>query len=252
MQLALRIAFVLVATFALSAASATELTPHRAEYKVQISVVTGQLNTELKATEDGYVATHVVKPTGLSRVISSGQMLVTSTFAPVADGVRPLSYRAVDTIRDEPEANITFDWSTNLASGTVGAVPVEFQLDGRSHDAVSIQYELMHDLLNGQHSDSYVLFDVEKMRVANIRETGKKTVKTPAGKYDVVGIQHQKEGSSRVTTLWCAPELDYLPVVIEQHRKGKRKFRATLTRYRPLPIPDQTPGETTTQAHRPR
>lgn len=252
MRLALRTTIILLATVCLSTVSATELTPHRAEYKVKISVVSGQLNTELRATEDGYVATHVVKPTGLSRVVASGKMFVTSTFAPVADGVRPLSYRAVDTIRDEPEANITFDWSANLASGTVGDVPVEFQLDGLSHDAVSIQYELMHDLLNGQHSESYVLFDVEKMRVANIREAGARTVKTPAGKYDVVGIQHQKEGSARITTLWCAPQLDYLPVVIEQHRKGKLKFRATLTRYTPVPIPDRTPAATTTQAHRPR
>lgn len=252
MQLALRITIFLLATFCLSAVSATELTPHRAEYKVRISVVTGQLNTELRRTEDGYVATHVVKPTGLSRVVTSGKMFVTSTFAPVADGVRPLSYRAVDTIRDEPEANITFDWAANMARGTVGDVPVEFKLDGQSHDAVSIQYELMHDLLNGQHSDSYVLFDVEKMRVANIREVGKKTVKTRAGQYDVVGIQHQKEGSLRITTLWCAPELDYLPVIIEQHRKGKLKFRATLNRYTPEATLDRTPGETSTQAHRPQ
>jgi hypothetical protein len=34
--------------------------------------------------------------------------------------------------------------------------------------------------------------------------------------------------------LWCAPELDFLPVVIEQHRKGKLNFRASLTNYTPL------------------
>ena len=249
MQVAARIAFILLTTFSLSAASATELTPHKAEYKVRISVVTGQLNTELRATETGYVATHVVKPTGLSRVITNGEIFVTSSFTPVPNGVRPVSYRAVDTIREEPETNIAFDWSTNTASGTVGDVPVQFQLDGLSHDAVSIQYELMYDLLNGERSDSYVLFDVEKMRTANIRAAGKKTVKTKAGQFDVVGIEHQKEGSSRVTTLWCAPELDYLPVIIEQHRKEKLKFRATLDRYRPEPIPDRTPDGTTTQAH---
>ena len=74
MQIALRIATILLATFCLSAVSATELTPHRAEYKVRISVVTGELDTELRRTEDGYVATHVVKPTGLSRVVTSGNM----------------------------------------------------------------------------------------------------------------------------------------------------------------------------------
>lgn len=248
MKLVLRMALALLGALSLSVGAATELTPHRAEYQVRIAVVTGQLNTELKATDTGYVATHVVKPTGLSRVVASGEMFVTSTFTPVADGVRPLTYRAIDTIRNEPEANITFDWSANVAKGTVGDVPVEFQLEGLSHDAVSIQYELMYDLINRQPSDSYVLFDVEKMRVAQIREVGRKTVKTRAGEYEVVGIQHQKEGSSRVTTLWCAPELDYLPVLIEQHRKGKRKFRATLTSYAPEPTPDRTPAETTTQA----
>ena len=246
MKLALRLALVLLGTLPLSVSFATELTPHRAEYKVRIAVVTGQLSTELKATDQGYVATHVVKPTGLSRVVASGEMFVTSTFTPVPDGVRPVSYRAIDTIRDVPEANITFDWSANLATGTVGDVPVEFQLDGPSHDAVSIQYELMYDLINRQPSDSYVLFDVEKMRVAHIREVGRKTIKTKAGQYEVVGIQHQKEGSSRVTTLWCAPELDYLPVMIEQHRKDKLKFRATLTSYTPEITPGQTPAGTTT------
>jgi hypothetical protein len=34
--------------------------------------------------------------------------------------------------------------------------------------------------------------------------------------------------------LWCAPDLDFLPVVIEQHRKGKLNFSASLTKYVPL------------------
>jgi hypothetical protein len=212
---------------------AAELTPHRAEYKVKISVLSGRLNTELKATEDGYVATHVVKPTGLSKLLAGGQMRVSSAFTPVEDGVRPVTYHAIDTIRDEPEAQIRFDWSTYQAIGTVGGDDVVFELDGLSHDSVSIQYELMFDLLTEQPNDSYILFDVDKMRVADVREAGKKSVRTRAGEYDVVGIQHQRKGSSRITTLWCAPELDYLPVVIEQHRKGKLNFQATLTSYTP-------------------
>lgn len=224
--------FVLAAAGA--PAVAGDLTPHRAEYKVRVSIVSGQLNTELRATETGYVATHVVRPTGLSRVITSGRMQVSSEFTAAEDGIRPVTYHALDTIGDDPEANITFDWQTNRAHGTVGNEEVDLQLDGLSHDAVSIQYQLMHDLVNAQPSTSYVLFDVEKMRVANVRNVGTKTVRTKAGNFDVVGIEHQKEGSSRRTTLWCAPDLDYLPVVIEQYRKDKLNFRASLTSYTPL------------------
>jgi len=211
------------------------LTPHRAEYKVRISIVSGHLETELRATPTGYVATHVIKPVGMSRMLTRGEMRVSSEFTSGPDGVKPVSYHAIDTIRDEPEANIRFDWSTNLAFGTVGDEEVTLQLDGISHDSVSIQYELMHDLLTGGPSAQYTLFDVDKMRVANVRNIGSKEVTVKAGNFKVVGIQHQKEGSSRVTTLWCAEELGYLPVIIEQHRKGKLNFRATLENYTPLP-----------------
>ena len=199
---------------------------------MKISVVSGQLNTELRATETGYVATHVIKPKGIAKLYG-GQMRVRSEFTTTAGGVRPVSFHEVDTIRDDPETRIQFDWTTNQASGTVGSEEVHLQLDGIAHDNVSIQYALMHDLLNGGPGETYVLFDVDKMRIANVRNVGTRQIKTKAGSYDAVGIQHQKEGSSRVTTLWCAAELDYLPVVIEQHRKGKLNFRATLTRYSP-------------------
>lgn len=227
-----RLVLVVAAAAVLAApvAGAGELTPHTAQYKVKISILSGQLNTELRATDSGYIATHIIKPTGLAR-LRGGRMHVSSEFATAADGVRPVSFHEIDTIRKEPEARIRFDWSTNQASGTVGADEVLLQLDGISHDNVSIQYELMHDLLNGEPDETYVLFDVDKMRIANVRNIGTRTIKTKAGNYEAVGIQHQKEGSSRVTTLWCAPHLDYLPVVIEQHRKGKLNFRATLTRY---------------------
>ena len=47
------------------AAPAPALTPHSAEYKVKISILSGKLNTRLQATEDGYEATHRVTPAGL-------------------------------------------------------------------------------------------------------------------------------------------------------------------------------------------
>lgn len=229
-----RIVFALLLAGLAAAAGATDLTPHRAQYKVKILVLSGELDTELRATADGYVARHVIEPVGMARLLTRGRMDVSSTFVTEPDGVKPVSYHAIDTIRDEPDTDVTFDWTTNQVHGTVGNQTVELQLDEISHDNVSIQYELMHDLLNGGADDRYVLFDIDKMRIANVSDAGRKTVKTRAGEFEVVGIRHQKEGSSRVTTLWCAPELGYLPVIMEQHRKGKLNFRATLTSYTPI------------------
>lgn len=209
------------------------LTPHKAEYKVRISIVSGRLSTELRATPDGYVASHVIRPTGLSRLLTRGTMAVTSEFASASDGVKPIAFRSVDTIRKEPDIDIRFNWDTNEATGTVGDDEILLKLDGIAHDGVSIQYQLMHDLINGGLGKRYTLFDIDKMKIANVRNVGMKQVKVKAGIFEAVGIQHQAVGSSRVTTLWCVEELDYLPVVIEQHRKGKLKFRASLQKYTP-------------------
>jgi hypothetical protein len=215
--------------------AAAELVPHTAQYRVKISIVSGELTTELRHSDTGFVAHHVVQATGMSRMLTRGAMDVTSAFSSDEDGVKPISYHAVDTIRDDPDIDLSFDWSTNRASGTVGTENVELQLEGISHDNVSIQYALMHDLLNNDLGGHYVLFDVDKMRVANVTNVGTKEVKTKAGTFTAIGIRHQNEGSSRTTTLWCVQELGYLPVIIEQHRKGKLNFRATLVSYTPTP-----------------
>ncbi len=211
------------------------LVPHTALYDVKISIVSGELSTELRRTADGYLAHHVVQATGMSRLLTRGTMDVTSEFGGDTAELKPIRYRAVDTIGDDPDLDLRFDWSTNEVSGTAGEEDVLLQLDGVVHDNVSIQYELMSDLLNGHASQQYTLFDIEKLRIANVTNAGTKKVKTKAGTFTAVGIQHQKEGSSRTTTLWCAEELDYLPVIIEQHRAGKLKFRATLEKYTPTP-----------------
>ena len=225
----------LISTAAFAEAS---LTPHSAVYNVKISVLGGQLNTELKASETGYVATHTVKPTGMSRMISRGAIAETSEFRAAAGGIRPMQYSSRDTIsRDKTNATIEFDWDAGEARGTVNGEEMVSAMSALVHDRVSIQYALMHDLLNGQPSAEYTMFEIDRLRGVNVRNIGRKTVKVPAGKFEAVGIQHQSEGSKRITTLWCVEELGYLPVIIEQHRLDKLKFRAALRKYRPAPAP---------------
>jgi hypothetical protein len=225
----------LLLLLALPARAETLLTPHTATYKVKISVLSGQLDTELQQTATGYSATHVIVPTGMSRMFSRGSIVETSHFDTAPDGVRPREYVSKDTLsRDKEDAVIRFDWETGEARGTVNGDNVVSVLEGLAHDRVSIQYEVMHDLIDGDPSDKYTMFEIDRLRPVNVQMIGEKTVEVPAGQFEVVGVRHQAEGSKRVTTLWCAEQLGYLPVVIEQHRKGKLQVRATLQNYTPI------------------
>lgn len=213
---------------------ADDLTPHTAEYRVKISVLSGRLNTRLQATEDGYEAEHRIEPRGMARMFARGSIEEFSAFEQSENGVVPVHYRSTDTLsRDETSADVVFDWSTGAMSGTVNGAEVESVLEDLVHDRVSIQYELMRDLMNGGASETYVLFDIDELKTLNVKSIGTREIRVPAGRYTAIGIQHQAEGSSRVTTLWCVEELDYLPVFIEQHRNGKLRMSAELREYRP-------------------
>ena len=228
---------------AFSATAAAELTPHRAEYKVKISVLSGKLTTALTRDGDRFVATHLVKPTGLAGGFVGGEIFAESEFQEGSDGLLPMRYSANDEISSEKlRTDIAFDWDARRATGTFQTRddpeprPVDEELVDDAHDGVSIQYELMKDLMNSGPNTEYVLFEHDRQRQLNIDTVGTQTVKTRAGEFETIGIRHQAEGSSRATTLWCAPELGYLPVMIERHRKGKLQMRAQLVSYEP----DQT------------
>jgi hypothetical protein len=211
------------------------LTPHKARYDVRISVLGGTLVSEVTEAAPGFMVNTVIKPTGMSRMIARGVIQESSYFLLDPQGVQPAQYRSIDTISpDDDRVALDFNWREHTVQGVVNNEHFETSLEGRVHDRVSIQYELMLDLLNGEAEDEYWLLDGDELKLLKVTNIGTKTVKVPYGEFEVVGIQHSKENSSRVTTLWCAEELDYLPVVIEQHRKGKLGVRAILTHYEPI------------------
>jgi hypothetical protein len=218
--------------WATTAGAADALTPHSAEYRVKISVLSGELLTRLSATDDGYQATYLVKPKGLASVIANGTIEATSDFVDAGSGFLPVHHVTADSIsKDKIQADLAFDWDTKTVAGTLNGQPLEQSLDAIVHDFVTLQYEIGRDLRNDAIKDNYILFEPDELKHLQVQIVGTETVEVPHGTYEVVGVRHQREGSSRTTTFWFAPELDYLPVIIERHRKGKTLMRAVLREY---------------------
>lgn len=219
---------------AMSATAGPQLTPHTAEYRIEISIVNGRLHTQFEKTENGYFADSVIEATGMSRILTRGSIREKSWFSERDGSILPNQYRSADTISsDKDVVDLDFDWYAREVTGLINGEDFQAPLDEDVHDRVSLQYGLMFDLLNGGEREKYLLQDADELKPLTISNIGTKAVKVPFGRFNAIGIQHQREGSSRVTTLWCVEELGYLPVIIEQHRKGKLRLRAELTKYNP-------------------
>ena len=218
-----------------AAMAGDSLTPHAAQYKVKISVLGGKLSTRVEATDTGYFAQSSIVATGMSRIVAHGKIVESSEMTESDGGLLPQRFRSADTLTKGGEmADLTFDWDTATVGGLIDGEDFHADLDGIVHDRVSLQYGLMVDLVSGIERGEYALQDAEKLKQLSITNIGSKSVKVPFGRFDAIGIQHRAQNSSRVTTLWCVEELGFLPVIIEQHRKGKRQMRALLTSYMPL------------------
>jgi hypothetical protein len=226
---------LLLCAVSASASADLSLTPYSAEYKVRISILSGKLATELRRTDLGYSAVSTIRPSGVANVFLNGVIEESSSFTVAESGVVPDRYSSVDTITNDQKAmNFRFDWERSEVSGTIGDTDHVIPLDGSVHDRVSIQFELMLKLLNGDPAEHYVMLNEEELRPIVVSNIGYKKVKVPFGTFEATGIQHRTEDSSRVTTLWCVAELGYLPVIIEQHKNGKLRVRAVLDSYTPL------------------
>ena len=60
---------------------------------------------------------------------------------------------------------------------------------------------------------------------------GEEKVYTSLGSYKALKIHHHRYTKDKNITLWCAPELNYLPVKIIQEEPGKPDFVSTLISY---------------------
>ncbi|MEM7081483.1 MAG: DUF3108 domain-containing protein [Pseudomonadota bacterium] len=213
---------------------------HSAYYDVRINVLKGAMTTELRKDEAGYRGTSRIKPRGLARFATRGEIVNQSIFQLSDQGVQPLAFTGSDMIsKRKKQASLNFDWDalrvTGQAAQKKSGKRIETVIDTEAetdmHDAISLQYALMHDLHNDALKAHYTLLDGSDIKRINITRLEPAALRVPYGEFDVVPVQHQVEGSSRITTFWLAEELGYLPIKIEQTRKGKRLMRAELGNY---------------------
>jgi hypothetical protein len=149
----------------------------------------------------------------------------TSTFTVVNGEVVPATYHADDGAPDSDNAvTLRFDWQTRRVSGIAEKKPVDLPLQSGTQDTLSVQIELMIEVAAGRSPKSFWLIDNDEIKEYKYTREGTETLDTPLGKLDTVRYRSEHAGSDRVTRLWLASSLGYLPIRAERSRAGKVDF----------------------------
>lgn len=123
-----------------------------------------------------------------------------------------------------------FDWNSRqilgMRKGKAYRVPLHRGLLDRS----TYQLALQQDVANGKTSMTYQVLDETEVETYDFRVLGEEGVRTRAGVIRAVKVERVRDPgqSRRRTTLWFAPEWNYLLVRLHQRENDGKEYQIML------------------------
>ena len=182
----------------------------------------GTTKISLAPLEDGHLEyTTFSRATGAAALLGRYEILERSILERSGSRLRPLHYTYRRSGRKPRRVEVFFDWAEGRAANHVGGETWEMRIPEATLDKQSQLLVLMQDLAAGERPASYRVADGGKLKIYLFHYLGRERVSTALGDFDTLAVERTRADSTRTTTFWCAPALDYLPVRVE-HREGDR------------------------------
>jgi len=214
-------------------AHAYVITPYTAEYKIYAhGIHVGDIHQDLKQHDDIYVLSNSAQSTGVAALIKDRRVDERSSFHFNDEVIVPLSYSYKESDRDKRNVSLDFNWpAKELASNKQKKL---FTLpDGvEIFDKLSYQVALMRDLSMGLTKFTYTAHDGKGYRDYELLVIEDEVLSVHGKKLNTKKVRLKRENSSRETTLWLAPEMDYIPVKLTHTERKGRVLTATLSNYK--------------------
>jgi hypothetical protein len=221
---ALSLPLTLLASFAGLAAEPGAITEYTAAYEVHNDgrhVANAEFS--VVANDAGhFVFTSSARARGILRLVRPDPAVEHSEFRLVDERIAPLRFRYDDGSRKgEDNFAVEFDSTDGEVRVTGPSGNQTLPLQRGLLDRGSLQVALMRDLLACRLPGPYRYVDDDGIGEYRYERIEDRATETGIGTLDTIRFSQRREGSSRETILWLAPELGFLPVRIEQIRDGE-------------------------------
>ena len=216
------------------------LSPFEATLAVRYGPLSGVMTLRLSECTGGYVYETSLQPKGFASLFKSGIITETTYLAIAGDTVRPLDYVSTDTIAD-PVRTTHYYFHDDRVSGVYKSQQVDVPMVTGGHNRISAHIALMMALQAGLDVQGFAIFDRARWREFQIEVFPGQEVRTKSGTFDTIEARYSPTDSEKGSSLYFAPSLSYLPVMIVYREDDKVKSRAQLTGYRIIPAAERPP-----------
>lgn len=226
----------LCASLALGGASAESVSvpmkPYTARYQVSYRGLSGgQIEATFKpgATAGQWLYETRAFPNLFGRLAVSPSARERSTMLIGPGGVQPLDFSFDDGSDDTAkDVRHTFDWTARKVSGVSKGKSFTLDVTPGSQNTASVQAAMIVERLNGRLPTAFRILTGENLRDYKYWMEGKQQVVTPFGQVEAEVWASQRIGSDRVSKVWHAPTLGFVPVQAIQYRKGSPEVQMKL------------------------
>jgi hypothetical protein len=205
-------------------AAPTVMKPYTARYQVSYRGLSGgQIEASFKPgpVPGQWLYETRAFPNIFGRLAVSPAARERSTMALSAAGVQPLAFEfndgSADTAKDVKH---TFDWAALRVTGEAEGKPFTLVVTPGTQNTASVQAAMMIERLNGRTPTGFRIVTGHDLRDYRYWMEGVQQVVTPYGQVSAEVWASQRAGSNRVSKMWHAPSLGYVPVQAIQYRKG--------------------------------
>ena len=224
--------FLLGSIFLISP-SVLALEPFKVKYNIYKGPLkVGAISRNLRIKHDGqYTFTSRMESKGFAKFLSGSLLLETSKGEIIEDKIIPHTYLRET---DKPDRNyeLNFDRINNLVKRVDSAGGYEEILEEDTFDKLSYQAQMMMDLSSILKEDlKYDIASQKKIVTYNVTFIKEKKISTPMGKFKTLVVNRKDPYSSKETTVYCAEDLNWLPVRIEHTDKKGRSMTAKIASY---------------------
>ncbi len=199
--------------------AAAPLEPFTVRYEVRHnSMLLARMERSLRRGANGtWVLESVSKPAGFLSTVLRDHIVERSIWEYVAERPRPLKYEYHHTGRkDERHVVLDFDWDRGSVTNTVNNDPWQMKIPDDAQDKLLYQYTMMLDMQDGGIGREYHVADGGELKIYRYEVVGREELRTPVGRLKTIKLERMH--GDRRTVIWCAIDLGYLPVRLEQHR----------------------------------
>jgi uncharacterized protein DUF3108 len=180
--------------------------------------------------EDGqYIFRSESKTTGFIALIKKVHIVEESTWNLIDSYFTPLNY-TYHHIKGKKERNveINFDWQDKKITNRVNESIWHMQTQTGIQDKLLYQLTIMSDLKLKQVPENYAIADGGKIKQYMFERIADETLKTPLGEFNTIKLALHKKNKKQETFLWCAYDLDFLPIKVTNTEKDGRLTTAII------------------------